>query len=60
MDFDHSMGNESEFVPASPLSKQWHAQDADADLVRWQGSQTSSVALNALMVEASMPLRRCK
>lgn len=41
-------------------SSQWHAWDSDADLVKWQGSQSNSAALNALMQEAARPARRCK
>jgi hypothetical protein len=63
MNVDYEMGNDSEFVPPSPSqlpSSQWHTQDTDTDLVKWQGSQTSSVALNALLKEAAKPIRRCK
>ena len=63
MNIDYEMGNGYEFMPASPSqlpSSQWHTRDADTDLVKWQGSQTSSVALNALMKEAAKPIRRCE
>jgi len=60
MDIDHGMDEHSEFVPTLPsqLTSNWHTHDADPDLVKWQGSQTSSLALNALMKEAAKPARR--
>ncbi|KZP09567.1 hypothetical protein FIBSPDRAFT_1051779 [Athelia psychrophila] len=59
MDFESDM----EELAAAPVplsqfpSNPWYAGD-DADFVKWQGSQSNSVALNALIHEAAQPARR--
>lgn len=58
VDRDHDMQTEDQQFLLG--SSQFQCQNRDMDLVRWQGSQTSSKALNELMQEASKPTRKCK
>lgn len=66
MDLDYNMDEDTALFPSQHVSSQGLVRaasvgalpSADADSVKWQGSQTSCAALDALMTEAAQPVRR--